>query len=903
MNLENLTPKQVELMQDYIKFAPKEPRENLIKLVGKIRPTEVEKGVDSWAYIFFNRQLDDEMIDFCLNFDMRKPLYIEEVARRAGMSVGRAAELGAKAANIGVLEYWYDENKVDRLSLCDFVVGSMEQAVLADWRMAKFPEMSVCFDQYALQAMPLTPFYPMANGGIHRPVPTSAAVMNETKRASWEEIETLIDESSNGIYGLSKCICRKMHEQEGEGDGNPEKEWCCSLGHYADYLIRTGKARPITREELMDVIKEADERGFVHNVSNANKGEIEYVCNCDFRSCMSLRASGYGRSGSVQRSNFQASVDPEKCMACGSCVEVCPSNAVQLGQRLAPKCGTIDYPDTVISTDELQWDSSHYNPDYRWNRKTVREESGTSPCKSSCPAHIAIAAYMKLASQGKFREALEIIKKDNPFPAICGSICNHRCEDACTRGGVDQPIAIDNIKKSIAWQELEAEKRYIPKIIHKTGHKMAVIGAGPAGLSCAYYLATLGHKVTVFEKESLPGGMMRYGIPSFRLEKNIIDAEIDVLRRLDIEIMGGIEIGKDYSLDNLRDMGFKAIYLGIGAQKGRRLGLTGEDADGCMPGIDYMRKALSPDGYPFHGKVVVIGGGNVALDIARTAIRSGAESVNLYSLEKRDVMPASVEEIEVAEAEGIVINDGWGPAKIECSKGKVTGVEFKKCISTLDAAGHFSPAFDESVKRECKTDYLLYCVGQAVEWGNMLERSAVELNGNKTAKADNFTYQTAQPDVFVGGDAYTGPKFVIDAVAAGKQAAESMHRFAWQHDLRSGRNLRNYNKQIESGNVDLSCYDAAERQKPSVAMKRVNGGLLTAEQIRMETSRCLRCGAAHVDKAMCIGCGACTTQCEFDAITLHKEYNYPPITTEERAPLIMAEIQRRTVKMKASQQG
>ncbi len=900
MKKEDFTPKEWELMQDYMKYAPKEPRANLIQLIGNIDPREMEKGADSWAYIFWNRQLSDDQVDFLLNFKLRVPLYMDELAAKADMTVREAALMADELAHIGIIEYWADEKGVERVTLPIFCVGSFEQAMGNDWRMQKYPEMTVAFTHYTTESSTTNgPYLPMSNHGVHRVVPVEASIENETRRADWEEISTLI-ENSGDIYAVSKCVCRKMSEQRGKAAGETDYEWCLSIGHFADYLIRTGKGKKITKEQFLEKIKQAEERGFVHNISNANGTmPIEYICNCDYQTCYTIRAAMYSHNPSLCRSNFVAEVDETKCMACGSCTEVCPANAVRLGQKLPDKIsGEIVYEDSKNPHNELIWGAEHHDPDFLLHRENTWSETGTAPCKSNCPAHIGIAGYMQLAARGKYREALELIKKDNPFPAICGSICNRRCEHVCTRGSLDEAVAIDEVKKFVAWQELKEENRYVPKKIHNKGHKIAVIGSGPAGLSCVYYLAVLGHDVTVFEKEGQLGGMLRYGIPSFHLEKEIIDAEIDVLRKLGVTFSLRIEIGKDRTIEELRQDGFKAFYLAIGAQAGRRLNIAGEDADGVMTGLDFMRRAAFDEKDLSGGNVVVIGGGNVAVDIARTAVRCGAGSVRMFCLESREMMPASPDEIAQAEEEGIQICPGWGPKEITGQDGKVKAIQFKKCLNTLDEQGRFRPEYDEKETCEETADLVITCAGQVIDWGGLLKNSEVEIRENRTVIADPFTYQTKEKDIFAGGDVYTGPKFAIDAIAAGKQGAQSLHRFVWGHDLRRGRDRLDYHTYMDADQLDLSQYDTAKREKAEIDVKKKltfmdDRKIFTPEQVRKETSRCLHCGKAHVDHGMCLGCGVCTTRCKFDAIHLKKVFDCTPVPRERLGADVGMEIARR----------
>ena len=439
---------------------------------------------------------------------------------------------------------------------------------------------------------------------------------------------------------------------------------------------------------------------------------------------------------------------------------------------------------------------------------------------------------------------------------------------------------------------MDKNRRFIPAKKHDYGKPVAVIGSGPAGLSCAYYLAEDGYKVTVFEKLSKPGGMLTVGIPSFRLEKNVVEAEIDILKEMGVVFKTNTEVGKDVSLDDLRKQGFKAFYLAIGAQGGRKLGLENEDAKGVIAGVEFLRDVNLGKKSALHGKVIVIGGGNVAIDVARTAVREGAESVAMYCLEARNEMPALDEEIEEALEEDIVINNSWGPKRIISKDGKVTGIELKKCVSVFDKDKKFNPKYDENETITVDADFVLLSVGQSIDWGGLLTDSAVVLNRNNTAQADSFTYQTAQSDVFVGGDAYTGPKFAIDAIAAGKQAAISIHRFVQPgQSLTYGRDRREY-VALDKQNIVVESYDTTRRQLAGHNAKnrktfKDTRETFTEEQIKKETERCLGCGAVQVDQYMCIGCGQCTTKCRFDAISLVKKYNnFAPVY--EKLPLAVA---------------
>ena len=573
----------------------------------------------------------------------------------------------------------------------------------------------------------------------------------------------------------------------------------------------------------------------------------------------------------------------ENCVACGRCVEYCPAGAVKLGQKLCKKDGSkVEYPKQPLPS-QVPWGPHMWTEDYRDKNRINCYDTGTAPCKTACPAHIAIQGYLKMAAQGRYTDALALIKKENPFPAVCGRICNRRCEDACTRGTIDEAVAIDEVKRFIAEQDLKAETRYIPKKVVPSlkgefSEKIAIIGGGPAGLSCAFYLAEKGYKPTVFEKNQKAGGMLVYGIPSFKLEKDVVQAEIDIIKEMGVEIRTGVEVGRDITLDELRAQGYQAFYIAIGCQGGRLPGIPGQNADGVMTAVDFLRAAGEDNTYAVSGKTVVVGGGNVAIDVARTSMRCGADGVSMYCLESREMMPASEEEIQEAEEEKVSIHCGWGPKEILTENGKVKGIVFKKCVSVKDPDGRFNPRYDESETMTVECDHVFMSVGQSILWGDLLKNEKVELGRGNGAVADAVTYQTAQPDVFVGGDVYTGPKFAIDAIAAGKEGAVSIHRFVQPHSsLTIGRNRRQF-VELDKQDVLVEEYDNSSRQTPGYDKNidrktsfREARQSFTEEQVKKETARCLGCGASVVDENKCIGCGICTTKCEFDAIHLYRE--------------------------------
>ncbi len=434
--------------------------------------------------------------------------------------------------------------------------------------------------------------------------------------------------------------------------------------------------------------------------------------------------------------------------------------------------------------------------------------------------------------------------------------------------------------------------------------KIAIIGAGPAGMSCAYYLAAKGYKPTVFEKAERPGGMLMNGIPGFRLEKDIVQAEIDILKEMGVEFKCGVEVGKDITIQKLREQGYKGFYLAIGAQGGRAIGVKGEDAKGVLAGVDFLRDVNLGKDVKLGGNTVVVGGGNVAVDVARTAARVGSKKVSMFCLESRDIMPAAADEVAEAEREGIEVNNSWGPKEILVKDGKVAGVVFKKCTSVFNDEKRFDPKYDENDTMTVECDNVLLSVGQSILWGALLEGTKVELNRNNTVKADSLTYQTAEPDIFAGGDVYSGPKFAIDAIAAGKEAAISLHRFVHPgQTLTMGRDRRVYKAlDRENINLDEGSFDKTARQEPGYNEAKAKSFgdtrvTFTEEQVRKETARCLGCGATKVDEYMCIGCGLCTTKCEFDAIHMKKAREWEAQEFEKMPIHVVGHVLKKTGKI------
>lgn len=466
-------------------------------------------------------------------------------------------------------------------------------------------------------------------------------------------------------------------------------------------------------------------------------GESMFLCNCCGCSCGVLSGNfKYGGNGGT-KSNYKPVINPENCVACGACVEKCPANAIRLGDRLCTP--DKDQVEVYETCEEFAWGESKWNYDYR--EHTFTTSAGTAPCKTACPAHIPVQGYIRKVSEGDYRGALEVIKRENPFPAVCGRICPHPCEAACSRNKIDEAVAIDEIKMFVADKDREQEHRFIPEIKEFHPQKIAIIGAGPAGLTCAYYLAVKGYQITVFEKRKTLGGMLTNGLPSFRLEKDVISAEIDIIKEMGVQFVTGTEVGKDVSIQELREQGFEGFYVAIGAQKAVMLGLENENLPDVMGGVDFLNLVNNGE-VSLSGKVIVVGGGNVAIDVARSAIRCGAEKVDLYCLESEDEMPALLEERKEAMGEGVEIHNGWGPKEIIAANDKVKAVQFKKCVSVKDGAGRFNPKYNEKNVIEVQSDTVLLAIGQAIDLGALFTGEDVKVDNRGRIIVDEKSYQT-----------------------------------------------------------------------------------------------------------------------------------------------------------------
>jgi heterodisulfide reductase subunit A-like polyferredoxin len=535
-------------------------------------------------------------------------------------------------------------------------------------------------------------------------------------------------------------------------------------------------------------------------------------------------------------------VDLEKCNACGDCFEVCPVEVPdEFDAGLGPRKAIHKlYPQAIPN-------------------KAAIDKAGVSPCKAACPAHIHVQGYLALARQGKYKEALNLIRKDCPLPSVCGRVCVRFCEDKCTRVRVDEAVAINDVKWFLSEQASEED---VAEIAEPRNRKVAVIGAGPGGLTCAYYLALQGYTATIFEKEPEPGGVLRYGIPEYRLPRAVLGRDIEYIKRCGVEIRCSSSLGKDFTLESLREEGFEAVFLGVGCATGAKLGIAGEETQGVIQGIDLLNSAAKGEPVPTGKKAVVIGGGNVAIDASRTLIRLGVEEVRILYRRSREEMPAYDEEIEAAIEEGVGIRFLTAPVEVLVSNGRVSGIRCVQMeLGEPDSSGRRRPVPVEGSEFDVDADLIVPAIGQVVAPELLDSLTRIDrMRGNRVA-VDPITFATSEEGVFAAGDLATGPRTVIEAIAGGKEAAESIRRFLEGEDLQEGRAVERHIAEPDISRV-VPLPRQRKRAVPPEERRRsfeeAHVGF-DKEALKAETERCLDCG-------VCSECMECVRVCPAGAL-------------------------------------
>ena len=793
--------------------------------------------------------LTDEEALLALKLGVRKPKTLSEIVKISGLEEKKCEALLEEMSRKGLLEYnWENAAHEKQYVLPMYVPGCAEFFNMNAKILETNPEMGTFFEHMSrLPLEKITPFVPEGGAGIGMHViPVEKAIEMENESVDLEHISYWLSKYE-GKYAASPCSCRRSRLTHDEGCADDPEGWCVAVGDMADYVVETQKdGRYISKEEALDIFRQAEENGFVHQITNIDgKDKIFAICNCNVNVCYALRTSQLFNTPNMSRSAYIAKVEKQNCVACGKCVEACPAGAVKLGQKLCDKEGCeITYPRMPLPGDQ-PWGEHMWTHNYRDVNRINCYDTGTAPCKTACPAHIGIQGYLQLAKEGRYEDALALIKKDNPLPAVCGHVCNRRCEDACTRGTIDEAVAIDEVKRFIAERDLNAETRFIPKktIPSLKGgfeEKIAIIGAGPAGLSCAYFLALTGYKPTIFEKNAEPGGMLRYGIPDYRLPQEVLERDIEHILTTGINVITDVSIGRDVTMEDIQKS-YEAVYISIGAHNDKKIGIEGEDAENVVSAVSLLRRIDEGNAPDFTGKrICVIGGGNVSMDATRTAKRLGAESVTCVYRRRVDDMTALAEEIEEAMAEGCQILPLQAPARIEKdAEGKVAALwTVPQIIGPYGKDGRPKPIPADVPEFRIACDYVIVAIGQAID------ARPFEAIGIKTFKgmiqAEDTSSVADVDNVFAGGDAVSGPATVIRAVAAGKVAAANIDAYlGFEHKIKTdvvvppahltnappcGRvNLKSHCTPDCKGNFDLV----------------VEG--MSRKEADQESERCLRC--------------------------------------------------------------
>ena len=563
-------------------------------------------------------------------------------------------------------------------------------------------------------------------------------VVTENDRIAAKRQENLVPILSRHRHACLTCAQQEGCPRSQCSSNVPEDERCCpQFGHcelqnVANY-VGISDATPKWVPTGLTVIK--DDPLFERDYN------LCIGCTRCVRACRDLRgieALGfvYDKNGLTQVGTLDPSLDESGCKFCTACVEVCPTGAlVDKGVRPG------------------------------------KREEDLVPCKEACPVHIDVPGYLRLIAEGRADEANAVVREKVPFPGVLGRLCIHPCEEGCRRGEVNAPVSICALKRYAADNDQGLWKQK-SKSVADSGKKAAVVGAGPAGLTAAFYLKKQGHGVTVFESRSKPGGMMRYGIPDYRLPPGLLDREISDILNLGIEMKTRFTLGRDATLEQLKNDGYDVVFLSTGAQLSRRIPLEGSDSPDVLWGVNFLGKVAEGEAISLKERVIVIGGGNVAVDVALSALRCGARDVTMVCLETREEMPAHEWEIEAAEKEGVKVKPSWGPHRILSEKGTLKGMELVHCVSVFDDQCVFNPDFDDT-REILEGDQVIMAIGQAADFSFLEDAGSVKTDQGLIV-VNEETLETGMRGVYAGGDVVTVPGAIIHAIAGGRRAATSM---------------------------------------------------------------------------------------------------------------------------------
>lgn len=532
-------------------------------------------------------------------------------------------------------------------------------------------------------------------------------------------------------------------------------------------------------------------------------------------------------------------VDLALCNGCRLCIDTCPMDVIRL--------------------DTLPGETSEH-----------------PPCRMACPAGVDMRSYINLVKDGMYEEAAALLRESLPFPAITGRLCPHPCESDCARQEVDSAVNINSLERFVGDYSLDEQPVAVPAIY---AARVAVVGSGPAGLSCAYFLARQGFSVTIFEAMSEPGGMLRQAIPEYRLPLHVLDSQIAYLKGLGVEFKTGVAIGKDVELADLNKT-HQAVFWATGNQLSAKIDVPGSELSGVLWGLDFLRDVRLNGLKALKGQVVVIGGGNVAIDVALTAVRLGASGVQLACLETPERMPAYEDEIQQAAEEGVVFHTSWGPSRVLESGGRVAGVEFVRCTSVCDATGAFAPTYDPTTTKVLEAGTVIFAIGQSPDTAAI--PAGVMLRDNRTMRVHPLTMETSVPGLFAGGDIVSGPSTVISAIADGKRAAISIERYLRGEDMTEGRSLVP-DRVKDCPGERIPKMTRQEARLLPLSERTANFGEVRLgfdeDTTRLESQRCMTCGSKasinYVDD--CQLCLYCERDCPQKAITVSPARKVDPM--------------------------
>ncbi len=830
--------------------------------------------------------LTDKQADVVLAAGLRKVRTVSALSRRSGYVTEDIVRISGELAQLGFFSSWVEDG-VRKYYADAFVPATMMNVLTNEVTVANHPEVAELFDRYIARMDDMFPANRAVGTGMVRVIPAAASISDKNSSDSGEDgsnsEESVVSDYDKLSYYLdnasklcvSSCACAVARRVECEGDGTIENGLCLHLDRQAEYYIETGRGREITRNEALRLLRRTDSIGLIHTLVNTYaKGKALTICTSSYSTCLGLRgAIDKGTFVSVA-SNFIAE-RKDGCVACGKCMSSCPTNAIRMSSRFS----LIDVQ-SILSPMRKN-ERNDEGVDYR-ERFEECDRSGTAPCMAYCRLGMPVQAFLNLTEAGEYEKAYELMLENNPFPTITSLLCVCESESHCARGRIDEAVAIKDVERFLS-AKCSADHP-IPSTINSAGtvydDKIAIVGSGAAGMSCAYFLAKMGYRPVIFEKDNIPGGALSKYVPIYRIDKSIVEQEFDKLEKMGVEIRCGINVGVDITAEELKKAGFGAFMLAIGMQDGKFADASGNDAEGIYSGMEYLRM-LNRNEIEIHkGDVVVVGDGIVAFSLARSIARKGGNDVFLFTKCSRDEIDMELEELLNAETEGVEVNNEWVISEVLGTAGRVSAAVFKKVIRKKGYGNESLPEYDENDIRTVECSTLIYAVNQVIDWCGLDKQFGIEIDPKKNLPVIDFrTFETSVPGVFAGGDMAEGDFGVADSIKEGRICAESIHRY-----LRKGQNLkiaRRKGKYVpinrDSINYQSVDYSPVQRVHAEYDKRYVNRRsfffgkvVYSDDQAKAEASRCLDCSKISYDADRCIGCGQCSAKCPTSSFGMAK---------------------------------